>query len=206
MSTNASRISLIIVDDQEVVLAGLRAFFGQVDHIAVVGEARDGLQALDLIRELDPDVALVDLEMPVMSGQRLIEELCGTGTRTASVVLSFHDGPERMLTLKRAGARGYVSKSADASKIVDAVERVARGEMYFPSRLPSDLSDLTETEKQIAIFVAKGFKRADIARLRGIVECTVDTHLLRIREKWKVTSLVEIADLARKIGLLDQGQ
>jgi DNA-binding NarL/FixJ family response regulator len=205
METKLPQIRLLLVDDHEVVLTGLRSVFGQAKHIAVVGEAKDGLEALELIRELSPDVALVDLTMPNMGGLELIEELGRLGSATLPIVLSFHEEPERMLVAKRAGARGYLSKGATPEQLIQVVERVARGYMHFPGCPEGEPVKLTPRELEVAILIAKGFRIVEIAELLGILVTTAHTHRANLGEKLGVQTIGEIVRWVIDSGLLDRG-
>lgn len=201
MNTESPKIRLVVVDDHEVVRSGLRANFQQSDHIVLVGEAKDGEEGLALIRELRPDVALVDSSMPKMGGLQLIRELRRLGDRPYAIVLSFFDDPERIPGAIDAGARGYLDKGASTERIIASIERVARGEMCFPP-CPLDAStELTPQEKRVAILIAKGFKNSEIAEQmtrvgsagrQGISPRTVETYRDSIKRKWNVSTTAEI--------------
>lgn len=203
MSTEVPIIRLVLADNHEVVRAGLRSTLQQRPHFQVIGEASSGEAALQLIQRGQPDVALIDLHMPPMGGKRLIETLRLSLPEVRLVVLSVHEEPERVQVLKAAGAHGYLFKSMSSSEIVDAVERVARGEACFPAHGPDETVDLSVREKEVAILIAKGFATRGIAELIGIGERTVDTYRSNIRYKWRVETTAEIVEQVRIRGLLE---
>jgi two-component system, NarL family, nitrate/nitrite response regulator NarL len=185
-------IRIVLVDDHELVRAGLRAVFAQREHLCIVGEAADGVEGLSLIQALRPDVALIDLTMPKMGGQKLIEHLSRIKHPTRTIALTMHDEPERMQMVVRAEARGYVVKTMDTARIIEAVEWVARGDLYFPGLGSEEVEVLSPREKETAILIVKGFKNLEIGAQLGIGIKTVETHRANIRRKWKVSTVAEI--------------
>jgi DNA-binding NarL/FixJ family response regulator len=201
-----AKIRLVLVDDHDVVRTGLRASFERTGHIAVVGDAIDGQTGRDLILALEPDVALVDLSMPNMTGMQLMEQVCRAGQRPYVVVLSFHDAPERVQLAKRAGARGYLCKSSTVAQIIEAVERVDQGQTCFPLARPTELRDLSAMERQVATLITKGFSRKECADLLGIKVSTINTHMESIFSKWEISKAIEIAPVVDALGWLEERQ
>jgi DNA-binding NarL/FixJ family response regulator len=206
MNTVNSTVRLVVVDDHEVVRSGLRVNFQQSGHIELVGEAKDGEEGLALIRELRPDVALVDLNMPKMGGLQLIRELRLLGDRPYAIVLSFYDDLERIPGAINAGARGYLDKGASKERIIGAIERVARGETCFPP-CPLDLSsELSPQEKRVAILIAKGFETKGIAEQMDIGSRTVETYRQNVKRKWNVSTTAETVHEVILRGWHEEGQ
>ena len=205
-------LRLLVVDDHPVVRAGLVAMLSEEADFDVVGEAADGAEAVARASELQPDVVLMDLRMPVMDGAEATSRLRAAGGPPV-LVLTTYDTDTDIVRAVEAGATGYLLKDAPRSVLADAVRAASRGETVLAppvvarlaSRLRSAPStpELTTRELEVLGCVARGLSNAQIGRELFIGEATVKTHLLRAFEKLQVTDRTAAVTAAYRLGLLD---
>lgn len=205
-------LRLLVVDDHPVVRAGLVAMLSEEADFDVVGEAADGAEAVARASELQPDVVLMDLRMPVMDGAEATSRLRAAGGPPV-LVLTTYDTDADIVRAVEAGATGYLLKDAPRSVLADAVRAASRGETVLAppvvarlaSRLRSAPStpELTTRELEVLGCVARGLSNAQIGRELFIGEATVKTHLLRAFEKLQVTDRTAAVTAAYRLGLLD---
>ncbi|MEV6285749.1 response regulator transcription factor [Kribbella sp. NPDC051770] len=189
-------ISLLLVDDHPVVRNGLRGLFESVPGFTVLAEASDGVEAVALATELDPDVILMDLRMPGGSGLDAITELTRRGARAKILVLTTWDSDTDTLPAIEAGATGYLLKDAPATDLFTGVREAAAGRTVLSPAVASRLvsavrtpaaSPLAAREREVLALVAKGTSNREIARELFISEATVKTHLSHLFTKLGVT-------------------
>jgi DNA-binding NarL/FixJ family response regulator len=189
-------ISLILVDDHPVVRNGLRGMFESAQGFTVLGEASNGVEAVELAADLDPDVVLMDLRMPGGGGLDAITELTRRGLRSKVLVLTTWDTDTDTLPAIEAGATGYLLKDAPQDELFNAVRQAAEGRTVLSPAVASRLvsavrtpapSPLAARERQVLELVAKGTPNRDIARELFISEATVKTHLSHVFTKLGVT-------------------
>jgi DNA-binding NarL/FixJ family response regulator len=189
-------ISLILVDDHPVVRNGLRGMFEAVPGFTVLAEASNGVEAVELAADLDPDVILMDLRMPGGGGLDAITELTRRGIRSKVLVLTTWDTDTDTLPAIEAGATGYLLKDAPQEDLFNAVRQAAEGRTVLSPAVASRLvtavrtpapSPLAARERQVLELVAKGTPNRDIARELFISEATVKTHLSHVFTKLGVT-------------------
>jgi DNA-binding NarL/FixJ family response regulator len=203
---------VVLVDDHPVVRAGIRNLLEQAPDIEVVGEASDGTMAINLVEELHPDVLLLDMEMPGLSGNEVAQKLQQKGTDVRILALSAHDDKQYIQELLSNGASGYLIKEEVPETIVEAVRGVARGERGWVSRrvaaqMSAWMQDdeparkgLTTREVQVLSAVVGGKTNQEIGLLLGISEKTVEKHLEGVFSKLEVASRVEAAVRAVREG------
>jgi RNA polymerase sigma factor (sigma-70 family) len=211
-------IRVIVADDHSVVREGIRTVLEAADDFDVVAEAATGSQALDLIDQYDPDVAILDLTMPELSGIDVITRLRERSARTSVLILSMHDHPEYILGAVRAGADGYLLKSAGPGEVRDAVRAVAEGRESFSTRVTQQLSSalrdeaaretsrdrleqLTPREKEVLVRVAAGRTSREIAEEFGISHRTVETHRESIMRKLRIRTVAGLTRFALEAGI-----
>ncbi|MEH1027800.1 response regulator transcription factor [Micromonospora profundi] len=207
-------IRLLIVDDHPVVRDGLRGMFTGDPDFEVVGEARDGAEALALAANSRPDVVLMDLRMPGMDGVTAIGRLVGSGSPAKVLVLTTYDTDADVLPAIEAGATGYLLKDAPREELVRAVRAAARGEAVLsPSvagrlmgrlRAPAE-EPLSHRELEVLAMVAKGTSNREAAARLFISEATVKTHLLHVYAKLGVNDRAAAVAVAYDRGLLTPG-
>jgi DNA-binding NarL/FixJ family response regulator len=204
-------IRLIIVDDHPVVRDGLLGMLASDPELAVVGEAADGPQALRLIESLEPDVVLMDLRMPGMSGAAVIRALGDLGSSARVLVLTTYDTDSDVVPALESGATGYLLKDTPRDELIKAIHAAARGEAILaPSvatRLVSQLrapaqEQLSDRELEVLTLIAHGETNRGAAARLLISEATVKTHLLHIYEKLDVNDRAAAVAVAYERGLL----
>jgi DNA-binding NarL/FixJ family response regulator len=207
-----SPISVLVADDHPVVRDGIRRLLNDAVGIDVVGEAADGAEALEKVIELKPDILLLDMELPVMSGDVVAQKIIESGSDVRILVLSAHDDREYIQQLLTKGASGYLMKEEVPENIVEAVRGVARGEKGWVSRrvaaqMSTWMEDdhygqmpLSPREIEVLRGVVAGKTNQEIGFELGISDKTVEKHLDAIFTKLKVASRVEAAVMAVREG------
>lgn len=206
----AERISVLIVDDHFIVRKGLLALLSECEDIEVAGEAANGREAVTRAGELRPDVILMDLMMPVLDGVGAIRAILESHPEAKILALTSAAGSEKLLEAVRAGALGYLSKSAERSELLSALHKVNRGEPWLPPGLTRRLlqwshpapalEPLTEREAELLRLVAKGMANLAIGERLHISEATVRTHLTHIFAKLGAANRVEATLFALRDG------
>ncbi len=208
-------IRVLIVDDHFVVRKGVCALLMDAEDIAVVGEAGDGREAVELAERLRPQVILMDLKLPELGGVEAIREILAAQPETAIVVLTA-SGPEaQVLAAVEAGALGYLAKTAEREELLAAIRRVAQGELCLPTRLTRQVlthlhspssgivsEPLTEREEEVLRLLARGWSNQQIAGKLGIAEITVRTHVSHVLGKLGANNRVQAALYALRAGLV----
>ncbi len=204
--------TVVLVDDHDLVRAGVRAALGTSVH--VLGEAGDVHEAVDLIAERKPDVVLLDVHLPSGSGSDVITAVIARGGESRFLALSVSDAPTDVISVIRAGARGYVTKAIKSEDLVDAVIRVAEGDAVFSPRLagfvidafsatmaePTDpeLDQLSPREQEVMRLLARGYAYKEIARRLTISIKTVETHASSVLRKLQLSSRHELTTWAAR--------
>jgi len=207
------KVRIVVVDDHTVMRAGVVALLASEASIEIVGEAGDGRAALDLVRLHEPDVALVDLRMPVLDGVATTTEITAAHPRTRVLILTTYDTDTEIEHAVEAGAIGYLLKDTTRDQLVDAIHAASRGETVLAPRVAEKLvarmrrphqSPLTARESDVLNAVADGLTNAEIARRLVIGEATVKTHLLRLFAKLDVNDRTRAVVVALERGLLQR--
>jgi DNA-binding NarL/FixJ family response regulator len=205
------RLRVVVVDDHTVMRAGVVALLAGDDGIEIVGEAGDGRAALELVERYDPDVALVDLRMPVLDGVTTTTEIVARYPRTRVLILTTYDTDAEIERGVEAGAIGYLLKDTTREQLADAIRAAARGETVLAPRVAEKLvarmrrpaqDPLTARETDVLDAVADGLTNAEIGRRLVITEATVKTHLLRLFAKLDVNDRTRAVVVAMERGLL----
>ncbi|GAA4956675.1 response regulator transcription factor [Yinghuangia aomiensis] len=206
------KIRVIVVDDHTLMRAGVIALLAsEADHIDIVGEADDGRAAVELVRQLEPDVALIDLRMPVLDGVAATAEIVASRARTRVLILTTYDTDAEIERAVEAGAVGYLLKDTTREQLTEAIRAAARGETVLAPRVAERLVArmrqpapvvLTAREADVLNAVADGLSNADIGKRLVIGEATVKTHLLRIFAKLDVRDRTHAVVVALEQGLL----
>ncbi len=210
---------VVLVDDHELFRAGVRTELdGLVD---VVGDAANVADAVALVRELAPDVVLLDVHMPDGGGLEVIRRLAGEPPAVRFLALSVSDAAEDVIAVIRAGARGYVTKTISGADLADAVRRVHEGDAVFSPRLAgfvldafagaapapaasqSDLDQLTPREREVLQHIARGYMYKEIAQRLGISAKTVEAHVSAVLRKLQLSSRHELSRWAVQRKMLD---
>jgi DNA-binding NarL/FixJ family response regulator len=212
-------ISVVLVDDDPLVRAGLQMMLGGDARVEIIGEAENGRDGADLIARLSPDVALMDIRMPVLDGLAAVREIVASGSVTRVIVLTTFDADDMVLTALADGAAGFLLKDTPPADLIDGILRVSRGEpMLSPSvthRLiaaatrshapDADARALAETltqrEREVAVAVARGLSNAEIAAELFLGVATVKTHIAHLFTKLDAGNRVQLARRIHDAGL-----
>ncbi len=205
-------IRVYLVDDHRLFLAGVKAELSE--EFDIVGTAQDVDAAIEEIRGLNPDVALVDVHMPDGGGIAVVEGVVETNPEVKFLALSVSDQAEDVIAMIRAGARGYVTKTIEPAELADAVRRINAGDAVFsprlagfvldafagamPSEVDPELDQLTSREKDVLRLIARGFAYKQVARKLNISIKTVETHVSSVLRKLQLSNRHELARWASK--------
>ncbi len=210
------RISVLIADDHPVVRQCLRTFLELQDDMEIVGEATDGGDAVAKVRELKPDVVLMDLVMPQLDGIEAIRQVREVSPASKVIVLTSFDDKEKVYLSVKAGAAGYLLKDADPQELADAIRTVQRGEALLNPSIAAKLMQevaeggpraageaLTERELEVLRHLARGMSNKEIAGALVLSEKTVKTHVSNILGKLHLADRTQAALFAVREGLAD---
>ena len=211
-----NRIRILLVDDHPVVRKGISSCLARHEHLVIVGEAADGLEAVAKAKALMPDIVLPDIDLPQMSGLVVAEVLRKELADTKVLILSVHQRAEFLPHILQSGARGYVLKEASPEELVRAIETVNAGECFFSPEIARlalnqfvqgngpgpGLAELTNREREVLVVIAEGLSNKDISNKLGIGVRTVETHRERIMRKLAIHSVAGLTRFAIAKGLI----
>ena len=219
MSDETDKISVLLIDDHTLFRSGVRSLLQRNPRFEVVGEAADGVEGVKRALQLQPDVILLDLNMPGMSGVETLQLLLQDRPQSAVLMLTVSEEADDLAAALQAGARGYLIKNIAADYLIRAVERAAAGESVLaealagklfahvqrggarPSAPVSELDKLTPREREILACLARGESNKLIARVLDLAESTVKIHVQNVLRKLGLTSRVQAAVFAVENGL-----
>lgn len=212
-----TELRIVLADDHEVVRTGLRALIESSPGMRVVGEARDGAEAVARARELNPDVVVIDVTMPVLDGVGATERIARECPEVRVLVLTMHEDRAHLTRLLQAGAAGYVLKRAAVDELVRAIRIVAEGGTYVDPVLAGSVlrgargpgprstpETLSEREEAVLRRIAWGESNKEIARQLGISVKTVETYKARVSEKLGLRSRTDMVRYALQQGWLSE--
>jgi DNA-binding NarL/FixJ family response regulator len=215
-------ITLLICDDQDVIREGLFAMLKSATDIKVVGTAADGAEAVEKAAALKPDVVLMDLKMPIMSGVQATRRLHEEQPAVRVLVLTTYDADEWVFDAIRAGASGYLLKDTPAELIIEAIRGTATGKAHLdpavagkvlacvagnrPAPPAGLMASLSDRERDVLRLLARGLGNANIAKRLCLSEGTVRNYMTSIFAKLEVTDRTQAAVLALRCGLVDEGE
>ena len=205
---------VVLVDDHDMVRAGIRSILQRTEEIEVIGEARDGLEALNLVEELVPDILLLDVEMPKMSGRRVAQELRDRELPVRIIALSAHDDNQYILGMLSRGVAGYLTKDEVPNLLIHAIRGIAgREEGWVSNRVAqriaswskfgkADRATLTNIELRILGMLADRKNDTEIAKELGVEVNVVKKHIERLCDKFQAVSRIDLAVRAKEEGLV----
>ncbi len=209
-------ISLLIADDHPLFRKGVRALLLDAAEFEIAGEAATGEQAIAMAAELQPDVILMDVQMPGVNGIEATRRIVNTSPHIAVLVLTMFEDDDSVFAAMRAGARGYMLKGADQDQLLPAIRALPRGEAIFGSGIaqrvlsyfaavktempPQTLAELTDREREILELVAQGMTNTEIAARFVLSQKTVRNHVSNIFSKLQVTDRAQAVARARDAG------
>lgn len=214
-------IRVLLADDHTVVRAGLRAVLGAAKDIQVMGEAKNGREAVAMAERFRPDIVVMDIDMPEQDGVSATKEIVAKGLASKVLVLTMQSEEDYLVPLMEAGAAGYLVKTAADRELVDAVRAIAHGDVYVrpaaarvlaknltkkdPAALERErFEKLTQRERDVMRFVAQGYSAPEIGEKLFISPKTVDTYKQRIQEKLGLAHRSDYVQLALKLGILSE--
>ena len=213
-----SALRLVLVDDHALVRAGLRALLGEMPGVSVVAEAGDGREALQLIREHKPDIALLDISLPGLNGLEVAARVAKEHPATRVIILSMHGDDESVRRALTAGAAGYLLKNSDRSELELALRTVARGNAWLSpavtkkvvtafaegarSSAQGAFEVLTPRQREVLQLIAEGHSNKEIAGRLSLSPKTVETHRTELMERLGIHGVAGLVRYAIHIGLV----
>jgi len=210
--------TIVVADDHKIVREGLVKLLESRGDLEVVGEASDGEEAVNMVLEKQPDVVLMDIWMPRLSGIDATRRIGKRGSEAKVLVLSMHESRSYVEEVLRAGAAGYVVKSSAASDLLQAIDAVNTGQSYLSptitqqvvdaianpdSTAPSGVSMLTDREREVLQLIAEGLSSKEIAGVLGVSLKTVDSHRSNLMEKLDIHKVSGLVRFAIRAGLVE---
>lgn len=217
IKTEMKPIRILLAEDHGLVRAGIRSLLQGLSGILVVGEAADGLQAVELISSLRPDVVLMDISMPGLNGLEASIRISRSHPQVRIIILSMHAGKEYVLAAMRAGASGYLLKDAGTEELEMAVKSVGRGEIFLSPGVSRHLVDdyltrsqlseapldrLTSRQREILQLIAEGLTTKDIARRLDLSIKTIETHRTQLMDRLDIHELAGLVRYAVRSGIV----
>ena len=213
---------ILIVDDHPLFRKGLKAVLESNNQFEVVGEARNGTEALEMVRKLDPDLVVVDISLPDQSGIELTREIRNLLPEVHIMIVSMHSKIDYIAEAFQAGAKGYVVKESASESLLQGLEHVSKGDYYLDSSLSQEVAKkligprakenqishsayggLTPREQEVMRLLAEGLSSKKVAEKLFISPKTVENHRTNIMHKLDLHSTVELVRYAAKLGLID---
>jgi len=210
-----SQIKVLLVDDHQIIVDGLKSLLKNTEEIVVAAEANNGREALRILEILEIDVVIMDIDMPVMNGIDTLKEIVKRASKAKVIILSMHQEAGMIKSLTDIGANGYLLKSCSQSELIDAIHKVAKGQSYFSTDVTlallkpngSDKTDqknelITEREIEILKLIAGGFSNKEIGDQLFISHRTVDTHRTNLMKKLNVNNIAGLISFAIRNGIV----
>jgi two-component system nitrate/nitrite response regulator NarL len=217
MSVSTKRVKVLLADDHPIVRAGIKLCLSSNKQFEVVGEAIDGQQALEAAERLRPDIILMDINMPKMSGIDACRVLMRKHPEIKVIILTVHDKKEYVLEIMRSGARGYVLKEASEQELLQAIDSVLKGGAFFSPKISrfilehhshgqkstkTEGSMLSPKEREVLALIAKEFKNKEIAEQFGVSVRTIETYRERIMQKLDIHTVAGLTKFAITEGVI----
>ncbi|MFT4233941.1 MAG: response regulator transcription factor [Microbacterium sp.] len=209
-------LTVVTIDDDSLVRSALRIYLDHAEGIEFVGEAASGAEGITLCAQLRPDVALVDIQMPIMNGITATSEIIQRSPRTKVLALTTFSSESHVTSMLRAGATGYLVKDTPPDEIAEAIRSAHEGHSTISPTVASRLveaassgrmqatsaTDLTDREIEVVGYIARGMTNIEIAEQMGVAASTVKTYIERITQKWDVRDRVAVLIRAAQLGIV----
>ncbi len=208
------KITVLIADDHALIREGIKQILELEGDICVIGQANDGEEAFELAEKLNPDIILLDINMPNINGIEALRRFKDMGIKSKVIILTIHEDKEYILKTLKLGANGYMLKDSSANSLIEGIRRVAKGEKYIQSSVADlvsasrdddsvdksieQINSLTNREYEVLILIAEGLNNKDIAERLYISEKTVKNHVSNIFKKLDLNDRVQAAIFAYK--------
>ena len=204
---------MLIVDDHAVLRAGLRTLLNLQPDIEIVGEAAEGLEALERVKRLEPDVVLMDITLPGMEGLEVTKKLKKTHPNVKVLILTMHEDRRYLYSALKAGASGYVVKRAADTELIDAIRAAHRGDVFLHPSMARIVAEdyveqgateqgLSDREREVLRLIAEGCTYKEMAKLLTVSVKTIETYRERIKGKLGLNTRAELVRYALQKGLL----
>lgn len=221
-----NKTSIVLVDDHSLVRDGIRALLESEADLQVIGEGADGTEAITLVKEKKPDILIIDIRMPNMTGIEAVEKLSAANADVKCIILSMHDSEEYILQSVAAGAKGYLLKDTGKVEFIKAIHTVQEGGKYYSGAISNVLVnnllnsskkttespksdtrtskpfDLTNKEIQVLELVLSGFTNKQISEKLQNSKRTVETHRFNLMRKMEVKNLIDLSKKAQEFNLI----
>jgi DNA-binding NarL/FixJ family response regulator len=211
-----SKIRVAIADDHRLFREGLRRLLELESDIEIVGEAKDGAEAVEMILSKEPDIVLLDINMPKMDGGQVVDRLKNENLRTKFVAITAYDDEEHLASLSAIGINGYILKSSSMPDLLSALRSVYNGESYVDPKVAGKLLSsfqkrkeeqdvmllLTQREKEVLFWLSQGFNNAEISAKMVLSEKTVKNHVSHLLKKLGLNDRTQAAVLAWRMGIV----
>ncbi|SDW44096.1 two component transcriptional regulator, LuxR family [Lutibacter oricola] len=222
-------INIVLVDDHTIVRDGIKYLLEEDENLTIIGEGSNGLEAIELVKNLQPDILIIDVRMPEMNGIEAVKLINSTTVKTKSIVLSMHDSEEYILESIEANAMGYLLKDASKAEVLKAIHTVYNGEKYFSGDISNIIVNnllkkstanknstssekkitpvqnnfnLTKKEIEILHLVLAGKTNKEISEELNKSKRTIETHRFNLMKKMNVKNLIELSTKAKKNNLV----
>lgn len=218
---------IVLADDHALVRDGIRSLLETESDLQVIGEASNGKEAIDLVGEVNPDILIIDIRMPVMNGIDAVAELTQSKSSVKTIILSMHDSEEYILKSISSGANGYLLKDTDKSEFIKAIHTVREGGKYFsgdisnvlvnnllggkneiikkeetPKKTGDNVFDLTNKELKVLELVLSGLTNQQISEKLQNSKRTIETHRFNLMRKMDVKNLIDLSKKSQKHNLI----
>ncbi|MEP2690402.1 MULTISPECIES: response regulator transcription factor [Maribacter] len=218
---------IVLADDHALVRDGIRSLLETESDLQVIGEASNGKEAIDLVGEVNPDILIIDIRMPVMNGIDAVAELTQSKSSVKTIILSMHDSEEYILKSISSGANGYLLKDTDKSEFIKAIHTVREGGKYFsgdisnvlvnnllggkneivkkeetPKKTGENVFDLTNKELKVLELVLSGLTNQQISEKLQNSKRTIETHRFNLMRKMDVKNLIDLSKKSQKYNLI----
>ncbi|MFK7899354.1 MAG: response regulator [Cyclobacteriaceae bacterium] len=216
-----SKIKVVLIDDHHLIRSGIKSSLEDFEELEVIGEGSDGNEAIELVKTLSPDVAVIDITMPKKNGIEAVREISKAYPATQCLMLSMHDNQDYILDSLEAGAMGYLLKDTDREEFIKAIVTVNDGTKYFSTDVSRIMAEgylqkmkagsgfsgkkdsvLSRREREILALIVNGLNSKEIAEKLGLSVRTVEVHRFNMMKKLEVKNAVELVKVAMKENLV----